>query len=157
LFLCTVVCGSSLPLCYIKHKPTIHFSWCPSVSKPLFSIILFLSWSSVLSSVYVSFPQLLLKLLYNLCELCHIVIFLGCDYRQDLDWWLDLLTTYTHHLEIQVITALSLISTLYKSPQHQLSFFPTCYAPIASLALKLIYCWFRCSITDPDLFSHLGR
>jgi hypothetical protein len=28
----------------------------------------------------------------------------------------DLLTTYTHHSELQALTALSLISTLYKSP-----------------------------------------
>jgi predicted Zn-dependent peptidase len=28
---------------------------------------------------------------------------------------MDWLTTYTHHSELQVITALSLISTLYKS------------------------------------------
>jgi hypothetical protein len=27
-----------------------------------------------------------------------------CDYRRDLDWWMDLLTTYTrtHHSELQV-------------------------------------------------------
>jgi hypothetical protein len=36
---------------------------------------------------------------------------------------LDFLTTGTHHSELQVITALSLISTLYKSPQHPLSLF----------------------------------
>jgi hypothetical protein len=36
---------------------------------------------------------------------------------------MDLLTTYTHDLELQAITALSLIYTLYKSPQHPLSFF----------------------------------
>jgi hypothetical protein len=35
---------------------------------------------------------------------------------------MHLLTTYTHHSELQVITALSLISTLYKSSQHLLSF-----------------------------------
>jgi hypothetical protein len=39
---------------------------------------------------------------------------------------MDLLTTYTHNLELQVITALSLISTVYKSPQHPLSPFPGC-------------------------------
>jgi hypothetical protein len=37
---------------------------------------------------------------------------------------MDLLTTYTPHSELQVITALSLISTFYKSPQHPLSLFP---------------------------------
>jgi hypothetical protein len=34
--------------------------------------------------------------------------------------------TYTHHSELQEITALSLISTLCKSPQHPLSYFPAC-------------------------------
>jgi hypothetical protein len=36
---------------------------------------------------------------------------------------MNLLITYTHHSELQVITALSLISTFYKSPQHPLSLF----------------------------------
>jgi hypothetical protein len=31
-----------------------------------------------------------------------------------------------HHLELQVITALPLTSTLYKSPQHLLNIFPAC-------------------------------
>jgi hypothetical protein len=39
---------------------------------------------------------------------------------------MDLFTTYTHHSELQVSTALSLICTLYTSPQHPLSF-PACY------------------------------
>jgi hypothetical protein len=38
-----------------------------------------------------------------------------------LDWILDLLTTYTHNLELQVITAPSLISTLYSSLEHTVS------------------------------------
>jgi hypothetical protein len=38
-----------------------------------------------------------------------------CDYRWDLDWWMNLLTTCTHHSELQIFTALSLISTLYQS------------------------------------------
>jgi hypothetical protein len=38
------------------------------------------------------------------------------DYRRGLDWSLDLLTTYTRNLELQVITAPSLISTIYKLP-----------------------------------------
>jgi hypothetical protein len=53
-----------------------------------------------------------------------IVMFLGCHCSWGMDWWVELLTTYTHHSELQVITALSLISTLYKSPQHPLSLFP---------------------------------
>jgi hypothetical protein len=36
---------------------------------------------------------------------------------------MDLLTTYTHHLEVQIITAPPLISTIHKSPQHLLSLF----------------------------------
>jgi hypothetical protein len=32
-----------------------------------------------------------------------------------LDWILDLLTSYAHHSELQVITTLSLISTIHKS------------------------------------------
>jgi hypothetical protein len=39
---------------------------------------------------------------------------------------MDLFTTYSHHSELQVITALSLISTNHKSPQHTLSLFPAC-------------------------------
>jgi hypothetical protein len=35
---------------------------------------------------------------------------------------------HLHHSELQVITALSLISTLYKSSQHMLSLFPACCA-----------------------------
>jgi hypothetical protein len=38
-----------------------------------------------------------------------------CDYRRGLDW---ILTTYTHDSELQLITAPSLIFTLYKSSQH---------------------------------------
>jgi hypothetical protein len=39
-----------------------------------------------------------------------------------MDWWMDLLTIYTHYLELQVITGLSLISTLYKSLLQTQSF-----------------------------------
>jgi hypothetical protein len=34
---------------------------------------------------------------------------------------MDLLTTYTHHWELQVITGPPLISTLYRSLEHTLS------------------------------------
>jgi hypothetical protein len=44
------------------------------------------------------------------------------DYRQGLDWWMDLLTTYTHDSELQTRMSLSLIYTLYKSLQQMLSF-----------------------------------
>jgi hypothetical protein len=39
---------------------------------------------------------------------------------------MDLLTTYTQHLEVQTITAPPLIPTIHKSPQHTLSSFPAC-------------------------------
>jgi hypothetical protein len=40
-----------------------------------------------------------------------------CNYRRGM----DLLTTYTHDPELQAFTALSLISTIHKSPHHPLS------------------------------------
>jgi hypothetical protein len=40
-----------------------------------------------------------------------------------MDWWVDLLTTYAHHSELQALTTLSLISTIHSSPQHLLSLF----------------------------------
>jgi hypothetical protein len=43
------------------------------------------------------------------------------DYRQGLDWWLNLLTTYSRDTELQAGTALSLVYTLYKTLQHTLS------------------------------------
>jgi hypothetical protein len=49
-----------------------------------------------------------------------------CDYRRGLDWLLDLLTTYTHDLELRAITAPLLISTIEKSSQHPISLFPAC-------------------------------
>jgi hypothetical protein len=44
------------------------------------------------------------------------------DYRQGLDWRMNLLTTYTHDSELQAITAPPLISTIHKSPQHPFTF-----------------------------------
>jgi hypothetical protein len=44
-----------------------------------------------------------------------------CDYKRGMDWW----NGFTDHLYTSLgtrITALSLISTLYKSPQHSLPF-----------------------------------
>jgi hypothetical protein len=43
---------------------------------------------------------------------CHMYV---CDYRRGLDWSMYLLTTYTHDSELQVLTTLWLIYTLYKS------------------------------------------
>jgi hypothetical protein len=48
------------------------------------------------------------------------------DYRRGLDWWMDLLTTYTYDSELQAITAPPLISTIHKSSQHPLSHFLAC-------------------------------
>jgi hypothetical protein len=46
-----------------------------------------------------------------------------CDYRRGMDWWLDLPTTCIHHLELQVITALSLISeTKFRSLSPQANY-----------------------------------
>jgi hypothetical protein len=53
-------------------------------------------------------------------------------YRRGLDWWRDFLPTYTHDSELQAITTLSLIYTLYKSPQHPLRLFqPAVSSPAA--------------------------
>jgi hypothetical protein len=60
--------------------------------------------------------------LYTICFnilLCIMV----CHYRRGMDWWMDLLTTCTHGLELQAITAPPPTSTIHKSPQHPLSLF----------------------------------
>jgi hypothetical protein len=61
------------------------------------------------------------KLFYRLTLYYYLYV---CDCRRGIGWWIDLLTTYTHHSELQVIIAQSLISTLHRSPQHPLSLFP---------------------------------
>jgi hypothetical protein len=57
-----------------------------------------------------------------------------CDYKGDLDLRMDLLTayTYTHDSELQAITALPLIYTLYKSLQHPLSLFQPTVSSLAA-------------------------
>jgi hypothetical protein len=63
---------------------------------------------------------------------CHVV-FVTTDGVSD-NWILDLLTTYTHNSEPQAVTAPSLISTLYKSPQPPLSLFqPAVSSPVIPL------------------------
>jgi hypothetical protein len=53
------------------------------------------------------------------CKYCHD---LGVwDYRRGMDWWMDLLPTYTHPSELQVITTVSLVFTNYKTRKHRLS------------------------------------
>jgi hypothetical protein len=60
----------------------------------------------------------------------------------------DLLIAYTHHLELQVATALSLISTLYKSLEHPLSLSPACFVFIShSLAMASKHGGFSASRT----------
>jgi hypothetical protein len=44
---------------------------------------------------------------------------------------MDFLTTYTHDLEVEAVTAPPLISTIHKSPQNPLSFFqPAIFSPV---------------------------
>jgi hypothetical protein len=47
---------------------------------------------------------------------------------------MDLLATYTHHSELQIIAEVSLVSTLCKSPQHPLGPFPACCVISRTLA-----------------------
>jgi hypothetical protein len=70
---------------------------------------------------------------YSESDVHPVTIYL-CEYIRGMDWWMDLLTTYIHHSELQVTTALSIISTLYKSPQHLLNLFPACLFISRSLA-----------------------
>jgi hypothetical protein len=60
-----------------------------------------------------------LSIVWNMSD----IVMCMCDYRRGWDWWMDLLTTYTHHSELQVITALLLTCAFYKSPQYMLSLF----------------------------------
>jgi hypothetical protein len=71
-----------------------------------------------------------------LCYKMHwILSWFICDYRWDLEWWLDLLTTYTQDSKLQAITAPPLISTIHKS-QHLLTLFTDCCVFIShSLAM----------------------
>jgi hypothetical protein len=46
-----------------------------------------------------------------------------CDFRRGMDWWMDLLTTYTHDWELHANTVPPLSSTIYKSPTKP---FPAC-------------------------------
>jgi hypothetical protein len=57
-----------------------------------------------------------------------------CDYRRVMDWWLDLLTTYTPNSELHAVTTPWRISTIHKSPQHPLSFPASCVLTCRSLA-----------------------
>jgi hypothetical protein len=50
---------------------------------------------------------------------------------------MDLLSTYTHSLELQAITRPLLISTIHKSPQHTSLFQPTVFSPAVPWQLLL--------------------
>jgi hypothetical protein len=76
------------------------------------------------------FHTLNFKIIFNAED----IVMYRDDYRRGMDWWMDLLTTCTHDSELQVITLLSLITTLYKSPQHTLRPFPG-YCPFMSRSL----------------------
>jgi hypothetical protein len=41
-----------------------------------------------------------------------------CDYRRGLDWWLDLLTTYTHDSELRNYSAVANLSNLQITPAN---------------------------------------
>jgi hypothetical protein len=77
--------------------------------------------------ILVSFPRYILRVFVDGVSLTEISLyyhdFWCATVRRGMDWILDLLTTYTHHSELQAITALSLISTIHSSPQHPLSLF----------------------------------
>jgi hypothetical protein len=60
------------------------------------------------------------------------------DYRRGSDWWMDLLTTYTHNSKLQAITASPLISTIHRSPQHPLSIFQPAVSPPAAPRQRLL-------------------
>jgi hypothetical protein len=51
--------------------------------------------------------------------------------RRGLDWRSDLLTTYAHDSELQAVTTLSPIYTLYISLEHTLSL----------LSLSVVFSW----------------
>jgi hypothetical protein len=67
------------------------------------------------------FPLILHGNIFCSCKYYHVYVV--CDYRRGLHWWMDLLTTYTHNSELQAITAPSLISTIHKTPAKP---FPAC-------------------------------
>jgi hypothetical protein len=70
--------------------------------------------SHQLISLHMSHTFHLPSLVYSI----NILTCKGCDYRRGLDLLMDLLTSCIHILELQVITTLLQISTLYKSLAH---------------------------------------
>jgi hypothetical protein len=76
-----------------------------------------------IETLYIPLPSDAGDLFISLSDPHYILSRDMCNYRQCLDWWMDLLTTYTHDWKVQIITALPLISTIHRSPQHPLSLF----------------------------------
>jgi hypothetical protein len=68
----------------------------------------------------------------------HILLRVGVTIDGVLDWLLDLLTTYTHHSELQEITAPPLIATIHKSRQHSLSLFQPFVSSTVSPGQRLL-------------------
>jgi hypothetical protein len=78
------------------------------------------SSSYVLWRMHTTSLEVLISICLNMSR--HIVEKCNCtcDCRRGLDWWMNLLTTYTQDSELQAIIAPLLISTIHKSPQHPL-------------------------------------
>jgi hypothetical protein len=97
---------------------------------PLVYVAILITWNKFSYSYNISYSIFIDHKFIPVSKLLfmkyYIVTIYGCDYRRGLNWWMYLLTTYTHHSKPQVIAALWLISTLYKSPQHPLSLYPAC-------------------------------
>jgi hypothetical protein len=56
-----------------------------------------------------------------------------CDYRRGLDWWMELLTTYTHESQIRT-SNYNATANLHKSSQHRLRIFQPAVFTSRSLA-----------------------
>jgi hypothetical protein len=80
---------------------------------------------AVVSSLPYTLPRWHLDTVITLPLPLNIVSRFRLNFNGVLDWLLDLLTTYTQLSGLQVISATSLISIFYKSPQHAESF-PAC-------------------------------
>lgn len=70
-----------------------------------------------------------------------------------MDWWMHLLTTYTCHLGLLVITVLLLISRVRRSPQHPANLFPTCFVFNRPFSSRSFQCLRYCLSNIPQLNS----
>jgi hypothetical protein len=87
---------------------------------------------------------------------CHV---LWTDYKRGMNWWMDLLTTYTHHSELHALTTLTLISTFYKSLAHaksSQSSLDVSWQRIWTMKILQLLCSRRCPLANtPQLNSLL--